>query len=443
MRSYLILLMCFVFLVQYFLNLLWLHYIVVLLALLAFIASAKNASGFPRVIGLIMMTTGVMLEFNKGSAIEGVSQGIVLILPLLCLITLAPLLSLPLKLGGYFDAVEALLRNLLHRPRRLFAGITSSLFILSPILSLGSVRIISDFLSELKLPSYMSAKSYLIGFSTAIMWSPYFASVSLVLYYLNMPVGNYIVYGIGLSFLSLLIGNFLFAMWERKNPLNQQSHRKTPMEIGYRNQLIRLALFILLLLSISLTIEYVTQWSMIVIVCLLSVTVPVLWGALTNNWKKLIQEVKAYCDKSIPMMSNEIMLFTSAGLFAHAVQGTSFAFLVSNFLTSTANISFLLFALAVMFIVLILTYIGLHQIAVIAALAMQLDAQELGISTLSLAMLLLLAWSISTALSPFSGLNLMVSRIVGVSGVQVGLRANGLHLSILAIIGIGLIMIIR
>ncbi|MBU8906464.1 TRAP transporter large permease subunit [Desertibacillus haloalkaliphilus] len=384
-----------------------------------------------------------MLEFNKGSAIEGVSQGIVLILPLLCLITLAPLLSLPLKLGGYFDAVEALLRNLLHRPRRLFAGITSSLFILSPILSLGSVRIISDFLSELKLPSYMSAKSYLIGFSTAIMWSPYFASVSLVLYYLNMPVGNYIVYGIGLSFLSLLIGNFLFAMWERKNPLNQQSHRKTPMEIGYRNQLIRLALFILLLLSISLTIEYVTQWSMIVIVCLLSVTVPVLWGALTNNWKKLIQEVKAYCDKSIPMMSNEIMLFTSAGLFAHAVQGTSFAFLVSNFLTSTANISFLLFALAVMFIVLILTYIGLHQIAVIAALAMQLDAQELGISTLSLAMLLLLAWSISTALSPFSGLNLMVSRIVGVSGVQVGLRANGLHLSILAIIGIGLIMIIR
>ncbi|MEH7116524.1 hypothetical protein V7128_03735 [Neobacillus vireti] len=52
---------------------------------------------------------------------------------------------------------------------------------------------------------------------------------------------------------------------------------------------------------------------------------------------------------------------------------------------------------------------------------------------------MLLTWSISTALSPFSGLNLMVSRFAGKSGVQTGLRANGLHLSILALIGIVII----
>ncbi|MFC0274366.1 TRAP transporter large permease subunit [Metabacillus herbersteinensis] len=443
MRSYLILSMCVLFLIHYFIDLIWLEYIVVVFALLSFIISTMNSSGFPRWIGIIMMGTGMILEINKGTGLDGISEGILLILPLLCLVTLAPLLSLPLKLGGYFESVDSLLRNLLNHPQRLFAGITTTLFILSPILSLGSVRIISEFLSDLKLPSAMSAKSYLIGFSTAVMWSPYFASVTLVLYYLEMPVGKYILYGLGISFLSLLVGNVLFAIWERRYPLDRPSDPEIPLENRTRNQLIQLAMFTFFLMFTSLTIEYFTQWSMIVVVSIISIILPLMWGAISNSWKRLYPHWRTYLDQSVPMMNNEIMLFTSAGLLGHAIQGTTFANEISQFLTSVANQSFILFALAVMVIVLVVTYVGIHQIAVISALAMQLNAQELGISTLSLAMLLLLAWSISSALSPFSGLNLMVSRIVGISGFEVGLRANGLHLSIVAILGIGIIMFVR
>ena len=147
-------------------------------------------------------------------------------------------------------------------------------------------------------------------------------------------------------------------------------------------------------------------------------------------------------DRTVPMMNNEIVLFMSAGLLGYATQGTSFAKGISLFLTSLADQSFLLFAIAVMAIVLGVTYAGIHQIAAVGALAMQLNAQDLGISNLALAMLLLLAWSASTTLSPFSGLNLMVSRFTGISGVEIGLRANGLHVSIIAIIGILVISII-
>ena len=75
---------------------------------------------------------------------------------------------------------------------------------------------------------------------------------------------------------------------------------------------------------------------------------------------------------------------------------------------------------------------GIHQIAVVGALAMQLNPAELGISNLALALVLLLTWTISTALSPFSGLNLLVSRFSHVSGAQVGLRINGIHLLVVA-----------
>lgn len=443
LRSYLILIMCVLYLIQYFVNNVWIGYLVVVFALSAFIASALNAKGFPRWIGIVMMGTGIILEVIKGAGVLGISQGILMILPLLCLVTLAPLLSIPLKLGGYFESVESLLRNLLHHPRRLFAGITTSLFILSPILSLGSVRIISEFLSDLKLPSAMSAKSYLIGFSTAIMWSPYFASVSLVLYYLNMPVGKYILYGIGLSFLSLLIGNFLFVIWESRHPLDTSNIPAVPLERRSRKRLLLLALFVIILLASSLLIEYITKWSMIIIVCIISLILPIVWGGITNGWDRLVPLLRNYRDQSVPMLNNEIMLFSSAGLFAHAIQGTSFANYISEFLTNVAHQSFLLFALAVIILVVIVTYVGVHQIAIIAALAMQLKAEELGISNLSLAMLLLLCWSISSASSPFSGLNLMVSRIVGISGFETGIRANGLHLLIMAVVGLGIILVIN
>jgi hypothetical protein len=160
------------------------------------------------------------------------------------------------------------------------------------------------------------------------------------------------------------------------------------------------------------------------------------------NREKMRPLLLDFRDRTVPMMNNETTLFMSAGMLAFALQGTSFANKVSDVLTSLANESFFLFAGAVLLIVLSITYIGIHQIAVIGALAMQLKAEELGMTDVSLVMLLLLTWVISTALSPFSGLNLMISRFSGISGFRLGTNTNGLHLSIVAIIGIAIISFI-
>lgn len=442
MRSYLILAMCGLYMIQYFVELTWLRYVVVALALIAFVGSAPKADPLPRLLGFLMMGLGIVLEMGKGTGVEGISDGLFLILPLLCLITLAPLLSIPLRFGGYFEAVALLLKKLMQQPKKLYAGITGTLFLLSPVLNLGSVRIINEFLDELKLPSMMSAKSYLVGFTTAIFWSPYFASVSLVLHYLHVPFTQYIGYGIVLSSLSLLIGNVLFALWQKRNPMNVESTTSHLLDNKIRNQIIRLVFFVVLLMSSCLLIEWATHWSMIVIVCLISVLVPAAFAVLPRNWEKMRPLLIDYRDRTVPLMNNEMMLFMSAGMLAFAIKGTALAEGVNFVLTGFAKESFFLFALAVIMIVLILTYMGIHQIAVVGALAMQLQPAELGITSISLALLLLLTWAMSTALSPFSGLNLMVSRFAGISGVQVGLRANGVHMSLVAIVGVTIISFI-
>ncbi|KIL35468.1 hypothetical protein SD71_13165 [Cohnella kolymensis] len=211
MRSYLVLAMCGIFLLQYFIQIHMVENLLIVVTLIAFIASATKANSVPRWLGCGMLILGFILELEKGTGIEGINQGIRMNLPLLSLVILVPLLSIPLKLGGFLDGLNSLLQRLKHHPQKLFAGITSVLFVLSPILNIGSIRIVDELLKDLKLPPAMLAKSYLLGFSTTMLWSPYSAAVAVVLYYLKVPVTEYLAYGFGIGLLFLLIGNVLFA----------------------------------------------------------------------------------------------------------------------------------------------------------------------------------------------------------------------------------------
>lgn len=443
MRSYLILGMCLLFLIQYFVQIDWLQLTVVFLSFLVFISSAKQANPIPRILGIIMMCGGMLIEWNKGTGMDGISNGIFLILPLLCLIILVPLISIPLRLGGWFHSISLLLQNLMHHPRKLYAGITGTLFLLSPILNLGSIRIMNDFLKDLKLPSAIFAKGYIVGFSTATLWSPYFASVSLILHYLTIPFKEFLLYGFSFSLLMLLTGNVMFYLWEKRHPLSIAETTEIPLEKEHRSHIYKLVLFIVLLMTICLIIERITNWSMMVIVSLLSIVIPLLSGLLSWNWKKIMPELKEYRDRTVPMFNNEITLFMSAGMLAFSLKGTNVMNSVSLFLNGMASQTFLLAAFGIILIVFILTYMGIHQIAVIGALAMQLNGAELGMSNNALAMILLLSWAISTAISPFSGLNLMVSRFAHLTGNQVGLRMNGIYLLAITFIGIAIISFIH
>lgn len=443
MRSYLILGMCLLFLVQYFVQMVWLQYVVVTLSMVAFFSSVKLADRIPRILGILMMCSGIFIEWNKGTGIRGIGDGIFLILPLLSLIILVPLISVPLRVGGWFHSISLLLQNLLHRPRKLYVGITGTLFLLSPILNLGSIRIMNDFIEDLKLPSAIPAKGYIVGFSTASLWSPYFASVTLVLNYLKIPFNEYLIYGLGFSLIMWLTGNMMFYIWERRNPINISHTMGSSLGKDDRRHIYMLVLFVILLMGTCLFLEHLTNWSMLVIVCLISIILPLLFGVLTKSWKQMIPFLKDYRDRTVPMINNEIILFMSAGMLAFALKGTNVMNGVNLYLKSIAAYSSFVVALVIILFVFCLTYMGIHQIAVVGALAMQLNATELGMSNNALAMILILSWAVSAAVSPFSGLNLMVSRFAQLSGIQVGLRMNGLYLLTITFIGITIITLIR
>ncbi|MCF6094089.1 hypothetical protein L1765_08955 [Microaerobacter geothermalis] len=436
-KSNLVLAMCAFYIIQFFLPFYFLKVVLSIVSVIVFTISLPSAKPIPRYLSLVMFSFGILLYIMKGSPFEEIANGIITNLPLLTLVILVPLISIPLKIGGYFDSIHFYMDRLKEDPRKLFGGISFFLFCLGPILNLGSIRVLHELIKDLNLHAKLLAKSYLVGFSTVILWSPYFASVALVLYYLDVPVSTYISLGLPMAFAQLLIGNLLFGLWLKKKGYVSKDtilfHFKEKGEQSFkggthRNKIIILFVILVFLMGSIFVLELLTKWPMMFLVSLISLLFPLIWCSFKRKLKELREHFYQFKDQTAQTMNNEVVLFISAGLFGKALAGTAIADSIQLFLNGVSAASFMLFIVVVMFIIISLTFIGIHPIVVVTALITQMDAASLGTRPEVLALLMMVSWSISAVLSPANPLNILVSGSVNKSPLSVGLKWNGVYL---------------
>jgi hypothetical protein len=428
--------MCLLFLIQYFANFYWLSFLLAIFAAIAFFVSVTLAKSVPRIFSVLMFTAGIIFTYLKHQELAESAKALTSNLPLLTLLVLVPLLSIPLRMGGYFDSILLVLKRYKNNPRKMFMGISTVLFLLGPILNLGSIRIIHELIKDLRLNSTFLAKAYLVGFSATIIWSPYYAALGLVLLYLHVSVGDYLLYGFGFALLFLVIGNILFGFWAKKKFENTEAAPNDNLTDNHRSKIKKLAMLILTLMLLTLIAESLTHWSMLVLVSLLAILFPLIWSLFLNQWSTLKEYLIDYRDKSVLFMNNEIIMYISAGFFGQALKGTSFGQGINVFMIHLSQISFLLFALFILITMVCVTFVGIHQVVVVTVLAAQMDPVLLGTSKEVLTLLFMLAWSTSSVLSPVNPINLLVSNLVEKSSIEVGLRNNGLYLLVVCTIGI-------
>jgi hypothetical protein len=450
-KSLLILAMCFAYIVHYFTNSNFFVYFLVGLCVVVFFLSISVAKALPRYFSICMFITGVVINVLKGTALEGTANGILANLPVMSLVILVPLLMIPFKIGGYFDSIHFYMEKFSYRLRKIFGSISIFLFCLGPILNIGTIRILHETIKDINLAPEILAKAYLVGFSTVILWSPYFASVALVLYYLDVPVLQYLPIGLTLAIIQLVSGNILFWVWLKQSKFSDEVNHfnffydkeKLEIEDHHRKNIIHLIFLLTFLIGLIFLFEFLTKWPMMFLVSFISIAYPVLWTMIKKKWHEYIHHFNIFKEFSVPNMNNEIVLFMSAGLFGNALTGTAVSHGIKLFLNKTASISFLLFIIIVVVIVLVFTFIGVHQIVVVTALVTQMDADMIGTRPEVLALLLMMSWSMSAVISPVNPINLLVSGLLEKSGYSVGLRWNGAFLLVMLIIGSTFIYLIH
>ncbi|MFK9094830.1 hypothetical protein [Bacillus salipaludis] len=450
-KSTLILSMCFAYIVHYLTNSNIFDLFLVVLCVVVFLLSIRVARPLPRYFSIGMFITGVVINVLKGTPIEGTANGILANMPVMSLVILVPLLTIPFKIDGYFDSIHFYMEKYSHRSRKIFGSISLFIFCLGPIFNIGTIRILHETIKDIKLAPVILAKSYLVGFSTVILWSPYFASVALVLYYLDVPILHYIPIGLPLAVFQFVCGNLLFWIWLKQNKLRDEVSRidsfhekgNVVLEACHRKKMIQLILLLICLIGLLFLFEFLTKWPMMFLVSSISIAYPVLWSLTTQKWTEIINHFNTFKKFSVPLMNNEIVLFMSAGLFGNALTGTAVSHGIKMFLNRTASISFLLFILMIVGIVLVFTFIGIHQIVVVTALVTQMDAGMIGTRPEVLALLLMMSWSMSAVISPVNPINLLVSGLLEKSGISVGLRWNGVFLLVMLIIGSAFVYLIH
>ncbi len=407
-----------------------------ILAFLLLVVAIPSSKAMTKVMGisLLVIGLGISIFMNGSTLIESV-QGIQLNLPLLILILLAPLLSIPLKSGALLDAPMAYIEQVKDKPGQLFLGISSFLALLAPVLNVGSVRILADLMKDRKLSGELLGRSYFTGFSTAMVWSPYFGSVALVLYYLDIPYSEYFIIGLLFAAAQLLTGNLLFALKNGAEETMPAEKEQVNEKIHILPLVLKFVVSLGILISVLIFLEQATKLPMIVLVSMLAIIIPSIWMALAGKWKSFVDQVVIYKNQVTGGTGTEMVLFLSAGIFGSAISNSSISDWIKRFLLLISEGSFIFFVVFIVFTIMFFALIGFHQIITVPLLVMQVDPAAIGMPPVAIAFVFILAWFMSAIISPINAVTILISNAVSKKFFTVGFRWNGLYVLSMFLIG--------
>ncbi|MEH7389386.1 hypothetical protein [Bacillus sp. JJ1474] len=399
------------------------------LTLLVILVCLPYCTKLNKIIGGVMISISFFIIIINQYTLTEMTIAISKNLPLMSLIVLVPILSIPIILGNYQRNIMDLAVKFAKKPQQIYFFISASFFFLAPIINVGSIFIIHSMVKELKLPTSLLGKVYMRGFIPACMWAPYFASVLLIVNYYNIQIHEYLHFGLFLGILQLVISNLLFSLRERKTV---SWHTQKGKEfINLRKPYELLIVITLLTVSIGL-LEFFSSLNIILMVTFTVILFSVIWSAYLKKQKDFLRESKKFLLKIFPDRANEIVLFLTAGFFGSIASTTSVGNNLNILWVSIADYSILLMIFFTIAFVSLFSFLGIHQIVMISIILASVSNEAIGINNIIMALTLLSSWAVGSTISSVSPPNIVISNLLRVSIFDLVLKWNLLYAIIVA-----------
>lgn len=387
--------------------------------------------GIQQKFGVAMTLIGVTVFIVQQSSFDLWVQGITKNFPLVFLIVIVPLLGIPISLGKYHEHLADLTAKFQKKPHFLYLMVSGMFTLIAPITNMGSIYIVHSMIDRLKLPAGFLGRVYVRGVSSVNTWSPYFASVFLVVYSLNVPVYQYLPYGLLLSFFQVLVAYILFTYVEVKtmtfdlgSSIGERSNRK----------LLELAAALILITGFIFIFEPLVDLNVSVLISLIVLILSCLWSFYLSEGKAFFKELKEYMGSIFPQKSNEISLLLTAGFFGVVLAETPVASVINVIWGGLASVSVFVLILGTIIIVALLSFVGVHQIVTASTIIATVSYESLGIDVMTMAMTLLSAWGVSVTVSPVTPVIAIVTSIIKENPFKIILRWNLPYAIILAVV---------
>lgn len=440
-RFTLIMLMCLTYMINAYIShpLITVLFTIVSVATFLTVVFSMEIKG--RLFTLFLFTTGMIIHFINGNRGLELFEGITQNLPLLAILILAPLLSIPLRREGIIDTIVSGLSNNKNDERKTFYSMSSFMMLLAPILNMGAIRIVHDFVKDVEIKPKMLSRSYYLGFTPAVLWSPFFASVGIVIYLLDVKYMSYILVGVTFSLMQAVVGLFLLRPKATTHTLLQEPGQLKPDENGLKN-IFYLIVFVLGLILLLISMESLLHKPMLLLVSFICVLVPFVWVVLRNKWSVVREEYLHYKDRLLIGSRMEISLFLSAGIFGNAIANTPFINVLKSAIEWSVNESLAVLFLFILLFVTGVAMIGVHQIISIPLILLTLIESGIPFNPLPIAFMCIFSWMLSAAISPLNAMNIIISQNVKKDGFTVAFKWNGLYFLVITLMAFGYIYII-
>jgi hypothetical protein len=369
-----------------------------------------------RIIIGILFITGTFIFISTDVPFIEILNGFGQNLNLLSLFLLVPLIGTYMSTSGYLSALKQKVQQAEKRggehPYRLSYFLVATIGALLNFGSLAIVKRIADesfhSFREKKLTLHMMR-----AFAFCMLWSPYFVNVALVLVLFDVSWFDIGGFGFLLALIYGLISIMMFRYISfSEDPVMEVGERKNDVTYRQSSSFASLLIFSCSFVACSFIFYRLVDINMLTIVCLLAIGHPLIWAIFSKMIRPYLHDVANQVQSSFLRLKNELAVFITAGYFGLAISYTDLGGIVSTFIYTVSLGYVYLFTVLIMLIALLLAQIGIHPIIIVIGIGSSLSPEMFGVSPEYAALTLLLAWTMATQLSPFSGQMLMAAKLM-------------------------------
>lgn len=327
-------------------------------------------------------------------------------------------------------------------PGRRYAALSVAAHFLGALINFAAMVLLITFLKGdlSKTERERMACAMIRGFALAASWSPFFASIAVILHVMpSVQWPKLAVIGVPLAMV-MLTYSWLFdrvtSFWSRRaNPRNVvRSYEPVQMD---KAALMKICCLAVVLVTGILGISEPFQVSTPVAIFVVTPLVSIVWQYLLSTRDKIgsMRGMLQSLLVNTVSLRTEFLLFFTANFLGYSIASALNAEAIGSALleigvVGTAAIFCLVFGM--LFATMLFM---IHPLVLIVLLGQILPTQMLGIHELSLALCMALIWGTGTTSSPASGLTLFMTRSLNSSPWHAAWRLNAAYSFFGALVG--------
>ena len=425
--------------------------------ILAVILSFIATKGSTRMIAAVLFIVGAFLLFYTQAPLDVWEKALLENGYLLAMFIMVPLISLPVRYGGYNESLEALFDRFGNSKSRFYGLVSVMTAFLGVLVSIASVPLTC----EVARSSHFAANARILatalsrGFITCLFWAPTTATIALSLQLTGANWLSVLPFGLLFAIIAGFIGWTMTTIREnliaRRSQLNTSlSKNKNDTHIDAnlnssslhppkyevtshqphsgvfdRKKIIELVLFSVLYIVAVMLVGQCLRISIIVAVALMSILIPIIWMVAIKRVTLFKQKVKdEYVAVKLPNVKGQMILFTAAGVLASGISYSGVGEMAVTTLLQITNGGALEATILVMILALVCSAFGVHPLVYTTVIGGSLTAAQLGVSPVYMALLLAMGWALGNAVCPTSANSIAVSQLVERSPFKLALNWN-------------------